>query len=166
MFEKILVPLDGSKLAEQALLPVVLLAKAFGSEVIVISVCESDETKGGQACSIYIHSETEKLKEAVSSSGAKVNAEILLGKPDTKILSYAEIGKVDLVAMSSHGRSGIMPWSLGGTVTKVLHKVGVPLIVVRAKEKETDVKSAAKKDEDKVSLRERERERRIILRNC
>ncbi len=108
MFERILVPLDGSKLAEQVIPHVAELAKTFGSEVIVISVCESEETKGGQACSIYVHYEADKLEETVSGSGAKARAEVLMGKPDTKILNYAETGKVDPVVMSSHGRSGIM----------------------------------------------------------
>ena len=59
---------------------------------------------------------------------------VLFGKPAEQILNHAEVNKVDLIIMSSHGRSGIMPWSLGSTVDKVFKKAGIPLIVVRAKE--------------------------------
>jgi len=58
----------------------------------------------------------------------------LEGKAAEQILDYAEKSDISLIIISSHGRSGIAPWSLGGTASKVLHRVGVPLIIVRAKE--------------------------------
>jgi len=68
------------------------------------------------------------------SSSATARAMMLEGKPDEQILKYAKKNNISLIVMSSHGRSGIAPWSLGSTVTKVLQKVGIPLILIRAKE--------------------------------
>lgn len=134
MYERILVPLDGSKLAEQVFSYVAALARAFDSEVILIGVCEPEEREYGQACQLYMDSEAQKLQSSMEGSAVKVTTAFIIGKPDKKILSYAEKNDIDLIAMTSHGRSGIMPWSLGSTVNKVLHKVGVPLIIVKAKE--------------------------------
>jgi len=134
MYERILVPLDGSKFAEQVFPPVVELARVFGSEVVLVEVCEPEESEYGQACRLYINNEAERLKKSLQGSAASVRTIVLEGKAAEQILAYAEKSDVSLVMLSSHGRSGIAPWSLGGTANKVLHRVGVPLIIVRAKE--------------------------------
>jgi len=134
MYERILVPLDGSKFAEQVFPPVVELARVFGSEVVLVEVCEPEESEYGQACRLYINNEAERLKKSLQGSAASVRTIVLEGKAAEQILAYAEKSDVSLVMLSSHGRSGIAPWSLGGTASKVLHRVGVPLIIVRARE--------------------------------
>ena len=134
MFNRVLVPLDGSKLAEQVFPAVAELASAFGSEVVIAGVCKPEETEEGQACRLYINAEVEQLEGSLAGSAATLKTVVLFGKPAEQILRHAEVNKVDLIIMSSHGRSGIMPWSLGSTVDKVFKKVGIPLIVVRAKE--------------------------------
>jgi len=134
MYERILVPLDGSKFAEQALPPVVELARAFGSEVVLVEVCEPEESEYGQACRLYINNEAEQLRNSMAGSAASVRTTVLEGKPAEQILDYAEKSDISLIMLSSHGRSGIAPWSLGRTASKVLHRVGVPLIIVRAKD--------------------------------
>jgi len=134
MYERILVPLDGSKFAEQVFPPVVELARVFGSEVVLVEVCEPEESEYGQACRLYINNEAEQLKKSLQGSAANVRTTVLEGKAAEQILSYAEKSDISLIIISSHGRSGIAPWSLGGTASKVLHRVGVPLIIVRAKE--------------------------------
>ena len=144
MFERILVPLDGSKLAEQVFPHVVELATPFDSEVVLVGVCEPEESEYGQACQLYINSEAEQLRNSMAGSAPKVKTVFLSGKAAEQILSYADKSDVSLIVISSHGRSGIAPWSLGSTASKVLHKVGVPLIIVRAKE--------TRKGSDKVGL--------------
>jgi len=134
MYERILVPLDGSKLAEQVFPYVAELARAFSSEVILIGICEPEESEYGQVCRLYMGNEAEILKSITEGSAVEVKTVVIVGKPAGKILDYAEENDISLIIMASHGRSGIMPWSLGSTVTKVLHKVGVPLIIVRTKE--------------------------------
>jgi len=134
MYERILVPLDGSKLAEQVFPPVVELARVFGSEVVLAEVCEPGENEYRQACQLYINNEAEQLRKSLTGSAANVRTAVLSGKAAEQILDYAEENDISLITILSHGRSGIAPWSLGGTANKVLQRVGVPLIVVRAKE--------------------------------
>lgn len=128
MYKKILVPLDGSKLAEQALPHVAQFAKAFDASVLLINVCEPEETEQGKACRLYLHNQVDSLKTMAAS---KVKTEVIVGRPHEKILDCARDEGVDIIFMTSHGRSGVMPWSFGSTVNRVLHKVGVPLIIVR-----------------------------------
>jgi len=134
MYERILVPLDGSKFAEQVFPPVAELARAFDSEVVLVEVCEPEESEYGQACRLYINNKAEQLRNSMVGSAASVTTTVLEGKPAEQILDYAEKSNISIIIISSHGRSGIAPWSLGGTASKVLHRVGVPLIIVRAKE--------------------------------
>ncbi len=135
MYKKILVPLDGSKIARQVFPCVVEMLNAFGSEAILVGVCDSEESEEGQACRIYIHNEAEQLKNIMKTSAASLKTVILGGKPAEEIIRYAEESNVDIIIISSHGRSGIKPWSVGSTVHKVLHRVCTPLIIVKAKEK-------------------------------
>ena len=134
MFNRILVPLDGSQLAKQVLPPVVELARAFDSEVVSVGVCESEESDSGQACRLYLNNEAEQLRNSMKGSAANVRVVVLEGKPAEQIISYAEKNDISLIIILSHGHSGIAPWSLGSTVRKVLHRVGIPLIIVRARE--------------------------------
>ena len=135
MFQRILVPLDGSKLAEQVFPHVAELAKAFGSEVVLVAVCEPEEKDYGHACRLYINNEAKQLSGAMEKGLAvTIKAEVLVGKPAKQILDYVEENDIDLIIISSHGRSGLTPRSLGSTVNKLLHRASVPLIIVRAEE--------------------------------
>lgn len=136
MFEKVLVPLDGSKIAEQVFPFVAELATAFSSEVICAGVCEPEESENSQACQLYQNNQAELLKSKIGTN-AKLKSIVLPGRAADEILSYAAKNNISLVIMTSHGRSDIKPWSLGSTVEKVLHKVEAPLLIVRATEKST-----------------------------
>jgi len=74
MFNRILVPLDGSKLAEQVFAYVMELAKAFGSEVILIEVCKPEESQYEHTCQIYLRTVAERLESniRVGTGAAKV----------------------------------------------------------------------------------------------
>lgn len=135
MFRRILLPLDGSKFAGQVFLHVAELAGALGSEIFLVGVCEPEEKDQDHACRLYINSEAQRLKDTLGEDSAvKVTTEVLTGKPAEQILSYAKKNDIDLIMLSSHGRSGIMRWLLGSTVNKIVHKTDIPLIIVRAKE--------------------------------
>ena len=134
MFEKILLPLDGSKIAEQAFPYVVELATAFNSEVVCAGVCELEEKDQSQTCQLYQNSQADLLKSKIGSN-AKIKSIVLPGKASEEILKYAKANSINLLVMTSHGRSGIKPWSLGSTVDKILHTVDQPLLIVRAFEK-------------------------------
>lgn len=134
MFGRILVPLDGSIIAEKVFPAVTELAKGFSSEVYIVGICETGDLEETRAYQVYLNNKLEQLKSNLADSKASVKLAVLSGKPAEKILKYAETEKINLIIMSSHGRSGIMPWSLGSTVNKVINKAGIPLLVVRAKE--------------------------------
>jgi nucleotide-binding universal stress UspA family protein len=135
MYEKILVPLDGSKLAEQVIPYVSELSKAFKSEVTLIGICEPEEIEYGEACRLYMAGRADVLRKSIGDDAeGKVLVTIFSGRAAGEILKYAEENGINLIVMTSHGRSGIVPWSLGGTVNKVLQKVGVPLLVIRVQE--------------------------------
>jgi nucleotide-binding universal stress UspA family protein len=135
VFQRILVPLDGSKLAEQVFPAVIELAGAFGSRVFVIGVCDSGLEEESQSYRLYLYDMTKRLSVRLAHPGASVESSVLSGRPSEQILHYVETNKIDLIIMSSHGRSGITPWPMGSTVDKIFKKAGVPLIVVKAREK-------------------------------
>ena len=134
MFEKMLIPLDRSKLAERVFPAVTELARAFGSEVVFLGVCEQDSRDDERSCELYMAGEASQLKAGLIGTPAVLTTRVVSGKAAEQILSHAEAEHVDLIIMSSHGRSGITRWSLGGTADRVLKRVGVPLIVVRTNE--------------------------------
>jgi nucleotide-binding universal stress UspA family protein len=100
-----------------------------------VGVCEPEESEYGHICQVYVNNQSDVLKNKIGTD--KVKSITLTGKPAEEIIDYADKSDVNLVVMASHGRSGIKPWSLGSTVDKVLHKVNVPLLIIRATEKPT-----------------------------
>ena len=135
MYEKILVPLDGSRLAEQALPYAGQIAKAFNSEVTLIGICEPGEAEHEETFQLYVASMEDVLRKITGSETVvKIQSTCSSGSAAGEILKYAEENGVNLIIMTSHGRSGAVPWSLGGTANKILQKASVPLLVVRAQE--------------------------------
>ena len=150
MYKKILVPLDGSKLAECALPHVEELAKGCGTEeVILVSVTERVQgykafEDPGQPLGQRLVPETSGKKEkqaqrylgriakAMEAKGIKVNSEVLLGDPAEEIVSYAAHPGCDIIVMSSHGRSGPSRWAYGSVADKVFRATCVPVLMVRA----------------------------------
>lgn len=135
MYERILVPLDGSKLAELALPCAEELAAVFNSEVVLIGICEPEESQYSHMCQLYI----EKIAEVVGNRIKKVSSMVIVrpvildGRPAEGIIDYAEKNDVSLIIMASHGRSGIMSWTLGSVANKVLQRTGTPILLIRAK---------------------------------
>lgn len=128
MWEKILVTLDGSDLAELALPYAKELATAFGSEVLLLYVSEPAEQQYRHMHQLYIEDVAKQVKNGIK----KVTPVILDGTPAKEIIDYAKKNKVGLIVMASHGRSGIMPWAAGSVANKVLHTARMPLLLVRA----------------------------------
>jgi nucleotide-binding universal stress UspA family protein len=150
MYKKILVPLDGSKLAECALPHVEELAKCFNiEEVILVSVTERvqgyrvfDDPKQLQGQRLILEDVGKKQEQAeryliriskkLTAKGIKVDTEVLFWPPAEAIISYAEHNAVDLIVMCSHGHSGLTRWAFGSVADKVLRGSHIPVLVVRA----------------------------------
>lgn len=135
MWKKILVPLDGSDLAELALPYAEELANAFESEIILLHVSEPAESRYRHMHELYVKGVADRMKDRIK----KVSPVVVSGKAADEIISYADKNKVGLIIMTSHGRSGIMSWATGSIASKLLQGAAVPLLLVRAVKPESKV---------------------------
>lgn len=153
MFERILVPLDGSKVGEAAL-PVIgqlfdKLAPGTRVEVTLIGVITllRHWVVVGEASApvSYTEEELNIIKQRVSDylirtgeplkqKGISVNTIVTLGNAADEILKASVDIKADLIAMSTHGRSGLRRLAFGSITDKVLHRSHIPVLMVRAAE--------------------------------
>ncbi|MCD6358913.1 MAG: universal stress protein, partial [Dehalococcoidia bacterium] len=146
---KILVPLDGSKEGEAALPYVAEMADKVGGELVLLRVVENEShfVSAGEAFSQipYTEEEMEPLREearlylaemvaGLNKRGINVRAERLEGDPADEIIAFAEETGVDMVAMSTHGRSGFDRWTMGSVATKIVHAGCTKVMLVRVKE--------------------------------
>jgi nucleotide-binding universal stress UspA family protein len=139
MFKRILVPLDGSELGELALPYAEELAEILNSEVDLINVCESEESEHRHMYQLYLEKMAQQVRNHIkdyhageASPTAKVQLVVLDGDPAAEIIDYAEKNDISLVVMVSHGRSGIMPWSMGSTAVRVIQRITKPVLFIRA----------------------------------
>ena len=149
MYQRILVPLDGSKLAECVLPHVEAIAKGCGvADVIFIRVAEGVgvpiATEPGLTAEEWKRIESEHkataenyLKQLVSQlkwSGVNKQIEVPFGKPADRIADYATENKVDLIVIATHGRTGVSRWVLGSVADRVTRSACVPVLIVRPPE--------------------------------
>jgi nucleotide-binding universal stress UspA family protein len=151
MYKHILVPLDGSELARAALPHAIEVAKCTGADLTVFTVVEpgsypwicdpygiaptlaadeveqerDDRLKQAKSC-------VEAVASEISAHDIVVHGETAVGDPASCICEYAREASIDLIVMSTHGRSGIAQWVYGSVASKVLHGASVPVLLVRA----------------------------------
>jgi nucleotide-binding universal stress UspA family protein len=140
MFKKILVPLDGSKLAEKILPQVKELVKFSGAEVHLLKVVmsyEIDPKKDKEELEKLAGEAQEYLDQVAArlkKKGIQASATVAYGKDAVQICDYASGKKCNLIAMSTHGRSGLSRWALGSVADKVLQCSSVPVMLFRTTE--------------------------------
>ncbi|MBE0431482.1 MAG: universal stress protein [Dehalococcoidia bacterium] len=127
MYKRILVPLDGSELAERALAYARAIAVRSHSEVVLLTVSAPDDT-----LELPLRAYLEKQTGELSSSGVEASPLIVQGDAAEEILNLAETNYVDLIIISAHGRSGATRWNLGNIASKVLQKSPIPTILIRS----------------------------------
>ena len=154
MYKKVLVPLDGSKLAECVLPHVESIVRGCTvQDVIFLRIVESTLpygpiSDGGYELSASdearvqaeIDSSNKKdaeqyLNQIVSQqkyAGLNVQSAVIMGKAAESIADYATENEIDLIIIASHGRSGISRWTMGSVADRVLHATCVPVLIVRA----------------------------------
>ncbi len=150
MYEKILVPLDGSELAEVALPYAEELAGKMGSEITLVHVCESDGCPNRHLHEYYMQKIVDDtafcakkhLGELVAKDvkEIRVNSTILVGDPSVQIAEYADREDVALIVMSTHGKSGLKRWALGSVANKTVRCTTRPIVLIRSREARPDVR--------------------------
>lgn len=139
MFRRLMVPLDGSKAAENALPYAEEIAAKFGSEIVLVSVSESAATDTGHLHHTYLERTAEQVECQLKDWEAKketVVVKALVGKPAVEILRYADENSVNLIAMASRGLSGEGPWPLGSIAVKIIRATARPVLLIRAQASE------------------------------
>lgn len=129
-YQKILVPLDGSDLAEKALPYAKTIAKLKNSEVVLFAV--SITTSGGRRNRL-LKSYLDVNAKSLESQGIKASTAVSYGDVAEDIIEYADKNKVDLIIISTHGYSGIKRWMLGSVTQKVLYGTCTPVLLIKSK---------------------------------
>ncbi len=142
MYKKILVPLDGSPLAEKALDQAIKLSKVFDSEIILFQVVHFMPIYGSpELVAPLIVDEKQKefaekymvkITRETEAKGLKVRSVVKTGQQvAVEIIDFAKETGADLIVMSTRGRSGISRWVLGSTAHKVLVRAETPILLLR-----------------------------------
>jgi nucleotide-binding universal stress UspA family protein len=146
MYNKVLVPLDGSQFAQCALDHV----RAIGlgckvPEIVLFRVVEpvtsyematqapakgSEIAQAGNSHESEAQDYVSSMAKRLSEEGMSVKGEVGHGKADETIIEYAEKNHFDLIVMSSHGRSGITRWAMGSVSDRVIRNSRVPVLLV------------------------------------
>lgn len=151
MYNKIMVPLDGSDLAECVMPHVEAIISGFKSKEVVFArvvdpirlpasvpahgkfgFTEKDrhqlETGRKKAANAYL----EKMVDSLDISGTVFNFIVLEGNPANMLTDYATENEVDLIVIASHGRSGVSRWVMGSVAERIMRTSCVPVMMVRA----------------------------------
>jgi nucleotide-binding universal stress UspA family protein len=134
MYDRILVPLDGSDLAKEIVPRVLSMATAHGSEVILLQVLPESGVLPKTAVKERQEAEEHLMgvEQELLSSGVKARHTIRHGSDAAaEIVDYAEVNDVDLIAMSTHGRTGVGRWVFGSVAGRVLRGTTKPILLVR-----------------------------------
>ena len=148
----VLVPLDGSPLAEQAIPVAVAIAARTGGKLhfvtveppLSLMVMTSPEDAGPSAPTLqdvqtqyredlydYLASKAEAVR---TTHGVRATTRLLRGQPATAIAAYADTHEIDLMVMTSHGRGGISRFWLGSVADRLLRRTAVPVLLLRPHE--------------------------------
>ncbi len=148
MFDKILVPLDGSELAEVALPYAEGLMRRLNSEMVLLCACNPDENseRGYYLAKVAneIEQRTKTFQEKhpeIQTNNTKVESLTLNGNPPDQITDYIEENHIGLTMIATHGRSGMSRWAMGSVAEKVMRGVSMPVYLIRAKGCQAEVRS-------------------------
>jgi len=143
--QRILVPLDGSPVAEQVLPAATSVAQGLDAEMVIFRVpiahvagafavewympLEGTLETANQIAKDYLN----RMAEHMRARGIRVTTAMQMGAVANAIIEYAEANQIDLIAMCTHGRTGLARWTLGSVADRVLRASHIPLLLVRAR---------------------------------
>jgi nucleotide-binding universal stress UspA family protein len=141
MFEHILVPLDGSFLAECVLPHVIAIATTHDASVTLLRVLEEQGEQDRTAFvspldahldNVIAQAYLAEVADRLSRAGILVETVTLSGAAAVQIVAFAQQNDVDLIVMSSHGKSGLSGWNMSSVVQKVAARAYRSMMIVRA----------------------------------
>lgn len=142
LYERILVPTDGSPASRRAIDHAVDLAAAHGATIHAVYVVNTASfaslpmESSWEGVSELLHDEgqsaLDEVDEVAAQHGVPVEPVYLDGSPAREIIRYAETEECDLVVMGTHGRGGIDRLLLGSVAERVVRSCDVPVLTVRA----------------------------------
>lgn len=143
MYPKVLVPLDGSQLAECALAEVSKLAKGgLVREIVLLSVIVIPSLAVGEGIDYQKFQKThfenfqeylEGVRSRIDFPGVAVKSEIQEGNAAQMIINYVKKNAMDLIVIATHGYSGMKKLMFGSVALHVLHDADVPVLLIRPK---------------------------------
>ena len=156
MYSRILVPHDGSSFAEQVLPHAIEIAKRFEAEIHLLEVIAppnpavySSDLEGGAGAPLAIEAIDEAQEElrnqgrerlqaianGLGEQGIRTVWTVTEGDPGHEIAAYGAKNQIDLIAMASHGRTGLVRALIGSVTDSVLRHAGRPVLVIKATER-------------------------------
>ena len=144
-YKKILVPLDGSETSEAILPEIEKLVSAFGASISLLHVVSIPILPGSMEPVIQYQTISEALikegegylrtiEKRLKDKGFTVESHLQQGNEAQLILEHCDRKDIDLIAMSTHGRSGVSRWLLGSVAEKVIRHATKPILLVRSTE--------------------------------
>jgi len=147
MYKRILLSLDGSVLAEQALPYAIAQAERFQAELILLRVLEPLTERLGMSRQAIRQAEErtralaskylEGIAVGIQEQDIPVQAVTVEGRPHLEIVRFAEANEVDLIVICTRGRSGVSRWLMGSVADRVVRGASVPVLLVRATKAKT-----------------------------
>ncbi len=143
MYSTILVPLDGSEVAEEALPSVENVGTRFSSQIVLLRVAPPPDVvvsgyrtiakthQAIEATTVEFEGYLSRVADRLRSKGLIVHTEVKFGDPAEEIVDYAKDNAVDLIAMCTHGRGGISRWVYGSVADRVLRAAATPVLLIR-----------------------------------
>lgn len=142
MFQRILVPLDGSRRAERAIPVAARIARAFGGSLLFVRVILPPVDWSSRSFALQPTASEAELAEGArylsnvvltypdNLTGIKIVTEVISGVPSPSIFSQAHTEQTDLIVMCSHGETGLKRWLLGSVAQQAVRRSPVPVLVL------------------------------------
>ncbi len=148
MYKRILLPLDGSTLAEQALPHAIVQAERFGAELILLKVLEplrevvgipprAAVKRAEELTSALAREYLERVAAGAQEHGIPVRVVTIEGRPRVEIVRFAETNQVDLIVICTRGLSGASRWLMGSIADRVVRGASIPVLLVRTSKEKT-----------------------------
>jgi nucleotide-binding universal stress UspA family protein len=146
MFERIIVPLDGSRLSAQAIPFATEVGKRFDAEIILVRVIlPAGSSMVSQANGMEDNAGMENVDnvfnvkrylmnwaQSLKTQGVKVSFEVTIGTPAKAIIEMAQAQQASLIVMMSHGRGWFKRAIMGSVADEILRSSSVPVLIIRA----------------------------------